>query len=74
MTGHDLALRYERLNDDEREVIREVIEGLERGREVYGPLDIDGDARDFEVEALQEHRDAVVYLTVETIARRRRRR
>lgn len=36
--------------------------GLAAGRAVYGPLDLESDPRDFRQEAVEELRDAVVYL------------
>jgi hypothetical protein len=44
-----------------------VREGLARGREVYGGLDVDADARDFRREAGQELRDAIVYVCAEIV-------
>jgi len=50
------------MNDDELSVLALVAEGLSGGRDVYGPLNIDGDSRDWVVEALQEMRDLNVYI------------
>jgi len=50
------------LTEDELAVVEFVLEGLRAGRHVYGPLDVEGDGRDFIDEALQELRDAMVYL------------
>ncbi len=67
----DLVSRLCSLNDDELTVVAQVVDGLVVGREVYGPLDIGGDARDFSAEAAAELRDATIYQTVETIRRQR---
>lgn len=50
-------------SEGERAIVQSVIDGLERGRSVYGPLDLSTDERDFRVEATEELRDAVIYLT-----------
>jgi len=68
----DLARRIEALPHDEREVIVEVLCGLEQGLEVYGALSIDHDARDFERELFAEVRDGLVYAAIRMIQRRRR--
>lgn len=62
------------LAGDELELLVEVAEGLALGRSQYGALDIDSDARDFELEARQEERDLVVYTLAGIIGRRRRSR
>lgn len=53
---------------DELRVIDRVLQGLERGRAVYGPLNVNTDPRDFEREAAEEFRDALVYLSAAAVA------
>jgi len=65
-----LALR--RLNEDELEVLAEVAQGLLRGQDQYGPLDLDRDGRDFQRETLDEVRDGLVYVGVQLVQARRR--
>jgi hypothetical protein len=68
-------LRLSNLNLDEREVVYEVtvraIEGLEIGRELYGPLDLSSDERDFRSEAADELRDGAIYLAADRVKRGR---
>lgn len=66
-----LVERVRALEGDEREVLALVVDGLERGRPVYGQLDVAGDKRDFEAEALQEVRDAAIYAAAGIVRRRR---
>jgi hypothetical protein len=66
-----LVARVRALPADEREVLALVVEGLERGLQVYGELHLDRDTRDFEQEALEELRDAAIYGAA-GVARRRR--
>lgn len=58
---------------DEEEVLRFIASRIEKARPQYGPLNIDTDKRDFEDEAHCEDVDAIVYRTITTIKRRRRR-
>lgn len=55
--GGQLAL----LGLDELAAIELVIAGVVRGRQVYGELCINSDARDFAAETREELRDALVY-------------
>jgi hypothetical protein len=55
------------LNEDELEVLVLVAEGLGQGRGEHGPLNIRTDQRDFALEALEEFRDAAVYLAAAMI-------
>jgi hypothetical protein len=48
--------------DDESRVLEAIAARLRLGRRVYGPLDIEGDARDWRREALEEALDLAVYL------------
>lgn len=67
----ELARIAAELNEEEGEVLLLVARGLAVGRRAYGPMDLAGDRRDFLEEALQEHRDALVYLAAETLHLRR---
>lgn len=53
-----------RLNNDEQAVIDFITSRLLRGREVYGPLDIASDTRDWTKEAREEAADLLVYLAI----------
>ncbi len=66
-----LVERVRALKGDELEVLALVVDGLERGLKVYGQLVVNGDARDFEAEALQEVRDAAIYAAAGIVRRRR---
>lgn len=61
------------LGQDELEVVLFVVEGLARGRAVYGELDVASDRRDYRREAGEEVRDALVYLGAELVRLRRSR-
>jgi hypothetical protein len=61
-TRRALAARLDLLGADELAVVAEVVDGLARGRAVYGELVLAADRRDFRCEAGQEVRDAIVYL------------
>lgn len=63
--------RIEALSPDERAVVLDLLDGLERGRLVYGPLEIDADRRDFADEARQEARDWLVYTIADSLRRKR---
>lgn len=63
--------RIEALSPDERAVVLDLLDGLERGRVVYGPLEIDADRRDFADEARQEARDWLVYTIADALRRKR---
>lgn len=67
-TREKLLAQIARLPDgDELAVLASVAEGLERGLAVYGPLALRLDARDFNVETVQENRDALVYQTAQLL-------
>jgi hypothetical protein len=55
------------LGDDELAVVLAVVEGLARGRTVYGELDLARDRRDMRVEASEELRDSLVYIAAELV-------
>lgn len=57
------------LGDDELRVLEMVARGLDRGREVYGPLVLATDERDFGAEAFEEIRDALVYVAAAMLRR-----
>lgn len=59
------------LGEDELAVLAEVAAGLVAGRGAYGELRLAADRRDFEREALDEVRDALVYLGAAIVRRRR---
>ena len=65
MSRHELAERLTQstaeLGPDELRVLVLVAERLATGRRRYGPLDLAGDRRDFQGEALEEVADALVY-------------
>lgn len=46
---------------DERAVIERLLDGIEKGRPVYGAMDLATDARDLTAEADDEARDWLVY-------------
>ena len=73
-TPESIALRLGACSPDELRVIDQVLSGLERGRDVYGPLDVAADARDFSLEASDELRDCLVYLAAHHIAQTVQRR
>lgn len=61
------------LNVDETGVVHEVVKGLQTGRTVYGPLNIEDNGRDWLLEALEECRDLAVYLSAQVIRVKRAR-
>lgn len=54
---------------DELRVLDRVLDGIERGREVYGPLDLQKDGRDFRREGAMECRDYLFYACAHEVAR-----
>jgi hypothetical protein len=46
---------------DELRVIQQVVDGLVRGRDIYGPLQLATDHRNWRAEARAEYRDAAIY-------------
>ena len=67
-------LNDERRSEDEIRAIDCFVSGLERGADIYGPLDVTVDGRDWHEEAAQEHRDLLVYMSACEVARQHRRR
>ena len=49
------------LNQDELECVEWIVEGLAKGRKLYGPLDLKTDPRKFIVESMEEQRDSAIY-------------
>lgn len=66
-----LEATTEFMTRDEMEVLVEVAQGLVRGQEVHGFMDIDSDERDFDDEADEEMRDWLVYRAMAKIRARR---
>ncbi len=66
-----LFKRIAQLNTDEQRVLTEVLEfalqGLEKGRASYGPMELATDKRDLEQEAREELRDGQIYLAASKI-------
>lgn len=61
------------LGADELAALELCAQGLARGRETYGELDIDRDRRDFADEAIAELRDTMVYASAALLRLHRRR-
>lgn len=55
------------LGPDELGVVLAVVEGLARGRTIYGELDLARDRRNMRAEAGEELRDALVYIAAELV-------
>lgn len=55
------AARVVRMSPDERRVVESIVAGIEKGREVYGSIDLTSDTRDLESEASDEARDWLIY-------------
>jgi hypothetical protein len=70
-----VSCRIAALNPDERAVIEsaldDLLSGLEKGREAYGPLNLAANDRDFAAEAREEQRDGMLYLAMERVRRAR---
>ena len=56
-----IASRMESFSPDEKLVIERIVQGIEKGREVYGPMFLDRDGRDLVAEADDEARDWLIY-------------
>lgn len=69
---NDLSGLLKRLNNDERALLLAVAKRLVMGREVYGPMCIDHDPRDWRKEAHEEFLDGAIYLACETIRKARK--
>lgn len=63
--------RIAKLNPDELAVIEsalsDLLDGLEKGRALYGPLDLATNERDFLREAREEQRDGMLYTAMESV-------
>jgi hypothetical protein len=57
----------QRWSVDELRVVQFVVDGLQRGRDVYGPLDLATDKRDLRNEARAEARDLIIYRACELL-------
>lgn len=57
----EIGARLFDCNHDELRVIDSILAGLEKGRSVYGPLDLQSDPRDWQREAAEERRDTLIY-------------
>jgi hypothetical protein len=64
----------ERRSEDELRVIDDVLAGLERGADQYGPLDLERDGRDWNEEAAQEARDLLAYQAMARVVAKQQRR
>jgi hypothetical protein len=62
-----IAERLTRCNDDERKVMERVLQGIEKGRAVYGPLNLASDRRDLVSEADDEVRDFAAYVAMQRV-------
>ncbi len=68
--GPQVPLAFPDLGDDERRVLETIAARLRMGARQYGPLDIGGDARDWQREAAEELLDGCVYLACEAMRRK----
>ena len=71
--GRLLAL-FDDLGPDEQALLVLIAERLSLGRDVYGPLDVTGDRRDWVHEGLEELADGLVYMACAVIRDRRQSR
>jgi hypothetical protein len=60
-----VARKMAHLNAEELGVVDQIVDGLLRGRDVYGELAQRTDARDYLVEGIAEARDQAVYLAMQ---------
>ena len=76
--GHSAALdpwalgilsRLAACSNDERKVLEEILRRIEAGRDVYGPLDLASDKRDFAAEATEEATDWTIYRAMLAVQR-----
>ena len=65
------ALRFPELGADELRVVETVAARLRMGARQYGPLDVQGDRRDWRQEAAEELLDGCVYLACEAMRKDR---
>ena len=63
-----IAARLSACSFDELRVIDRVLQGIEQGREQYGPLDVSRDIRDWRREGAQEMRDWLFYCAAHEVA------
>lgn len=64
----DISQRLAHCSRDELRVISRVLDGIEIGRKIYGPMMLANDCRDFRREAAMEARDLLVYLAAHSVA------
>lgn len=69
-----LAERLHECADDELRVIDRVLDGIEKGRAEYGPLDVLRDGRNWRQESAMEMRDWLFYDAAHEVARDARER
>ncbi len=59
-----IATRIAEFSPDERRVLERIVEGIEKGRAVYGPMDLANEKRDLAAEASDELRDFAIYVAM----------
>lgn len=62
-----IAARIAEFSPDERRVLERIVQGIEKGREVYGPMDLANETRDLIAEADDECRDWLIYRAMQRI-------
>jgi hypothetical protein len=67
----DLAQRLAACSEDEIAVLEHILAGVEKGREVYGPMVLATDLRDLTAEADDEARDWIIYRAMRSVQRAR---
>lgn len=70
----DLEKKCGCLNTDERAVVEMQVDRMLAGKTVYGNLNVDTDARDFELEMLQEILDGMHYTCMRILQLMRRKK
>jgi len=64
----ELSHAIQRLQEDERLIVTTIVERIDRGRDEYGPWEIDKDHyRNYRQEALEELLDGTAYLAAELV-------
>lgn len=62
-----LAARVSEFSEDERKVIDRIVSGIEKGRAVYGAMDLATEQRDLVAEADDEARDWLIYRAMQRV-------
>ena len=62
----DLVHRISQMPPDEQAIIQTLVDRLDSGRQSYGPWQLD-DARQYQVEALEEVLDALHYVAAQLV-------